>query len=314
MPTTEKLIILFLAANPQDTNQLTLDEEVRAIDQALRLAEHRDRFELRSHWALRYSDLSGLLLRYKPHIVHFSGHGSASGELAFGDPQGKSHLVPPDTLADLFSILRDNIRCVVLNACYSDTQARGIAKSIDCVVGMKRAVADEAAVAFAASFYTGLGHGRSIETAFQLGRNAMGASVDDEEKAPKLFDPQKKAATIVLAGVSSSDEPAVVSPGLAGPTTGVPPLRELKGKQLMGAMNALLAAYSTEADLAQMVKIGLGENLAVIVGGNSLKEKVFNLLEWARIRGRLSELLQAAYDGNETSLELREFIASLPVS
>lgn len=33
--------ILFLAANPTDTDRLRLDEEVRAIDEALRESEQR---------------------------------------------------------------------------------------------------------------------------------------------------------------------------------------------------------------------------------------------------------------------------------
>ena len=196
MPPADKITILFLAANPLDTNSLQLDEEVRAIDQALREAEYRDRFDLRSHWALRYSDLPGLLLRYNPHIVHFSGHGSAGGELIFSDDTGKSHPVPPDMLADLFSLLRDNIRCVVLNACYSETQAEGIARAIDCVVGMTRAVPDEAALHFASAFYTGLGYGRSIATAFKLGSNSMGVYAAGEETTPRLLDPRSLAATV----------------------------------------------------------------------------------------------------------------------
>jgi len=45
--------ILFLAVNPLDTTRLRLDEEVRAIDQALRQANYRDQFDLRQHWAVR---------------------------------------------------------------------------------------------------------------------------------------------------------------------------------------------------------------------------------------------------------------------
>lgn len=306
MPPTDKLTILFLAANPLDTQQLQLDEEVRAIDKALRETQYRDRFELRSHWALQYGDLPALLLRYNPHIVHFSGHGSPSGELVFSDGAGKSHLAPPTMLADLFSLLRDNIRCVVLNACYSEDQAQGIAESIDCVVGMTRAVDDDAAVKFAAGFYLGLGYGRSIATAFGLGRNNMGAHLIGEETAPRLLDPHNKAASVVFV-----DDSIRFTAGAATVTTGaVPPLRELKGKQLQAAMNALLAVYD-EAGLTQMVKFGLNENLATIVGGSTLRDKVFNLLEWARMRGRLAELLQAALDDRPDSLELREFIASL---
>lgn len=322
MSPSDKLTILFLAANPRTTDQLKLDEEVRAIDQSLRLAEHRDRFDLRSHWALRYSDLAGLLLRYNPHIVHFSGHGSADGQIVLSDDSGQSHLVEPATLAGLFQVLRDNIRCVVLNACYTEKQARGIARSVDCVVGMKRAVVDDGAVQFAAAFYLALGYGRSVATAFELGRNAMGAYAAGEEKTPKLLDPRQQAAAIIFAGAAFS---ASATPGSAaerpqsGPPPGppadavlvAPPLRELKGRQLLAAMNALLAAYSSESDLAQMVKTGLDENLAAIAGGNNLKDQVFNLLEWARMRGRLTELLQAALDGSPHNPVLKEFVAGL---
>jgi len=73
--------ILFLAANPKDTSQLRLDEEMRGIDQALRQAEYRDKFEIKQHWAVRVVDLQGYFLRHKADVVHFSGHGSASRKL-----------------------------------------------------------------------------------------------------------------------------------------------------------------------------------------------------------------------------------------
>ncbi len=71
--------VLFLTANPAGTTPLALDEEIRAIDAKIRGAEYRDRLELASHWAVRLDDLSGLLMRRRPDIVHFSGHGDPSG-------------------------------------------------------------------------------------------------------------------------------------------------------------------------------------------------------------------------------------------
>jgi hypothetical protein len=38
--------ILILAANPKDSTPLRLEQEVRAIDEALMMAKQRDRFEL----------------------------------------------------------------------------------------------------------------------------------------------------------------------------------------------------------------------------------------------------------------------------
>ena len=45
-------------------------------------------------------------------------------------------LVSSAALADLFKVLKDNIRVVVLNACYSEEQAQAIVEEIDFVVGM----------------------------------------------------------------------------------------------------------------------------------------------------------------------------------
>ena len=67
--------ILILAANPQNTSHLRLDEEVRGIQQSLRLSNERDRFDITSEWAVRTEDLMQLLVSHNPHIVHFLGHG-----------------------------------------------------------------------------------------------------------------------------------------------------------------------------------------------------------------------------------------------
>lgn len=52
----------------------------------------------------------------------------------------------------------------------------------------------------------------------------------------------------------------------------------------------LLAAYPTPSALAQMVNFRLGENLAVVAGGESLGEQAFNLIVWARSENRVAEL------------------------
>jgi hypothetical protein len=58
-------------------------------------------------------------------------------------------------------------RVVVLNACYSDTQADALLGVVDCVVGMTGAIADDAARSFAAAFYRALGDRRSIGNAVE---------------------------------------------------------------------------------------------------------------------------------------------------
>lgn len=186
-PRTSPIRILFLAANPTKTDRLRLDEEVREIDDALlQKAEFRNRFELVQQWAVRVTDLQQHLLRFQPDIVHFSGHGSTSSEIILEDASGNSKPISMQALQELFLVLKDNIRCVVLNACYSEPQAQAIAEHIDCVVGMSKAIGDTAAISFAKSFYQALGYGRSVDTAFKLGIGQIDLACLEEQNVPQL--------------------------------------------------------------------------------------------------------------------------------
>jgi hypothetical protein len=191
--------ILFLAANPIDTPPLRLDQEIRAIDQALRQSEFRDRFDIKQHWAVRINDIQSYLLRYQPDIVHFSGHGSSFSEIMLEDESGNSHPVSIRALSQLFSILKDNIRCVILNACYSEDQGQAIAEHIDCVVGMSNAIGDASAIAFSSAFYQALGFGRNVQTAFELGCVQIDLENLSEPDIPKLIARRSNPKDIVFA-------------------------------------------------------------------------------------------------------------------
>jgi hypothetical protein len=179
--------VLFLAANPVGSQPLRLDEEIRQITAKVRAAEWRDSLELISRWAVRPDDLLQALLEVKPHVVHFSGHGSPQEELIFLDDSGKPKPVSKQALVHVLGTLKDNLRVVVLNACYTRPQAEAIAKTIDCTVGMSRAIGDPAAILFAASFYRAVGFGRSVKEAFELGRGALLLEGIPEDKTPKLL-------------------------------------------------------------------------------------------------------------------------------
>lgn len=194
----KKIKILFLAANPEDTTELRLHQEAREIDQALRLSAFRDKFDIEQHGAVRVRDLSELLLRHNPDIVHFSGHGSEESEIVLEDDVGNSHPIPSAALSELFELLKDNIRCVVLNACYSENQAMAIAEHIDCVVGMSDEIGDDAAISFAASFYQALGFGRNVETAFKLGCNKINLENLGEQHIPKLIARKVDPKTVIF--------------------------------------------------------------------------------------------------------------------
>jgi hypothetical protein len=164
--------ILILAANPKATVRLRLDSEVREIEEGLRRSKFRDQFVLHSTWATRPGDLRRAVLDYMPDIVHFTGHGEEAAVL-FEDEVGRSKFVSNDALAGLFKLFSNTIKCVLLNACYSKSQARAIAQYIPYVIGIKSGTDNRAATEFAIGFYQALGAGKSADIAYEFACNAV---------------------------------------------------------------------------------------------------------------------------------------------
>lgn len=184
----DRIKILFLAANPFDVkSRLRLDEEFRQIRKKLRAANERDCFELVSEWAVTRGDLAQVLLDHKPHILHFSGHGSKTQGIALEDESGNMSLLDKRALANLRKMLKDNLRMVVLNACYSKNQAKHLHEIVDFTIGMNKAIGNEAAIIFASQFYQGLAFGRSVQTAFELGKCQLELNNIPESHTPKLL-------------------------------------------------------------------------------------------------------------------------------
>ena len=95
--------------------------------------ENRQRIEnfiIETTPAVRYRDIRRAMLDHEPNIVHFSGHGAGEEGLVFEDETGKTKLVETEALGRLFELFADSIQCVVLNACYSEIQAKAIAEHI----------------------------------------------------------------------------------------------------------------------------------------------------------------------------------------
>ena len=196
--TMEKIKILFLSANPLG-EKLELDREAREIEAKIRAAKHRESLELITKWAVRPDDLIQALNEHMPHVVHFSGHGSRTEEIILLDDSGNPKAVRKEALVKLFRTFRDNIRVVVLNACFSRPQAEAITGEIDCAIGMTRAISDDAAITFAGSFYRAIGFGRSVKNAFDQGNSAVAMMVGiTEEQTPELMAKLNVAAESIV--------------------------------------------------------------------------------------------------------------------
>ena len=178
--------ILILSANPKGTTPLRLDEEVREIDAGLKRARNREQFVLEQKWAVQPRDIQRGMLDINPQIIHFSGHGTGDQGLVFEDETGSAKLVDGEALAGLFVLFADQVKCVVLNGCYSQMQADAISQHINYVIGMSKAIGDRAAIEFAVGFYDALGAGKPIEFAYKFGCAAIRLAGIPEQLTPIL--------------------------------------------------------------------------------------------------------------------------------
>ncbi len=178
--------MLFLASNPDAKSVLRVGNESRAIKQALNASTHRERWSFTEEHAVRREEIQKLLVTKKPTIVHFSGHGSASGGLRFESDGHGAVEANVHALAETFRILQTT-RIVVLNACYSKTQAQLLQEHVDAVIGMDSAIPDETAIEFARAFYEALAETNDIEKAFELARNNIVMTQQTGYDVPELL-------------------------------------------------------------------------------------------------------------------------------
>jgi len=185
-PSNQLTKILFLSANPKNTSQLRLGEELRKIKDSLSSSTYRHKFSLSSETAVRIPTITKAFQSQQPDIVHFAGHGIGEKGIIVENDLGDIVKFPTVGLDRLFKRFSDHVQCVVLNACYSKEQAEVISKHNTYVIGMNKAIGDKAALDFSVGFYQSLGEGNSYEFAFDMAMVNNSVNLKDAE-TPELW-------------------------------------------------------------------------------------------------------------------------------
>ncbi|GAA0252378.1 hypothetical protein GCM10010492_61130 [Saccharothrix mutabilis subsp. mutabilis] len=161
---------LCLLASPTNAARVRLEVEHRTILEAS--AQLRN-LSVVVNPATRVRDIVPALLAAQPDLVHFAGHGTPDGSLLFEDDAGHAAPVAVDDLARTFAVL-DELRCVLLNSCYTAAYAHALRSRAEAVVGSTIPLGDACATAFTRGFYTALGHGGTLRRAYDAGLAEMG--------------------------------------------------------------------------------------------------------------------------------------------
>lgn len=172
-PKSEILRILYLTAVPDGS--LRVDEEIRRVKAAVRASTHRDLVQIEHMPAATPSDLLDGLTRWKPHVVHFSGHSSQSF-LVFDTGsavQTAGQHLTGDLFARALGALDERPTLVVLNSCESHGDVAGLLETVPLIISMTDSIGDRDAMIFAARFYSAIAEGQSVHSAYEIARTDM---------------------------------------------------------------------------------------------------------------------------------------------
>jgi len=211
---TEKIRILVLSSNPWSTGRILVAEEAREISDRIQEGPYRDRFEVHHHGAVTPKDLQRLLLMYEPQIVHFSGHGSKGQRILFNRTNGRAQPLDQEGLKDVFAFYNNHVRLVLLNACFTKTQARLISDVVDYSIGTARPIGDKVSVAFAGAFYRALAFGKSIRDAFRSAKVELDLTRRAQSHGIELFVRNKINKGDRFPQIVSDRHLPAISPGL----------------------------------------------------------------------------------------------------
>lgn len=177
--------VLVLNATPDNLGRIRPDREAAELRDRMAAMPSPTRPLAFEHiWATRLDQIQQELIRQRPAILHFSGHG-APGVLAFEDREGNSVELRGEMLARILNAY-GGIECLVLHACYSDDVAAECLQHVRAVVGSTDAVDDVTAPAFSYIFYQAVAGGMSYEQSFIMGQTEVAILDEDSAKAYKL--------------------------------------------------------------------------------------------------------------------------------
>ena len=186
-PKPEKLRVLILGASSE--GDLRVGREQKRIRSAVESAVHRDQIDLDVRPAATTADLLDGITKFRPHVVHFSGH-SDDDLIVFEDEQDEPHegvIVTATAFANAIRATDDPPLLVLLNSCNSASQIDALVEQVvPFAIGMADEIDDGDAINYAAQFYASIANGQSISSAHLAGKVRLELDGLDSAELPAL--------------------------------------------------------------------------------------------------------------------------------
>lgn len=198
-PKPEKLRVLILGASSE--GELRIGREQKRIRVAVESALHRDQIELDVRPAATTEDLLDGITKFRPHVVHFSGH-SNDDLIVFEDEKDAPHkgvVVTARAFANAVQATDTPPQLVLLNSCNSASQIDALVNVVTpFAIGMADSIEDADAINYAARFYASIANCQSINAAHLAGRSALELAGPDGATLPTLAVADEADATTAV--------------------------------------------------------------------------------------------------------------------
>jgi len=199
-PKPEKLRVLMLGA--ASMGDLRIAREEKRIRAVVESALHRDQIDIQSRPAATSDDLLDGMMKFRPHVIHFSGH-SDDDLIVFEDDQDEPHegvVVSARAFARAIQATDQPPLLVLLNSCNSASQIDELVERVvPFAIGMADEISDGDAINYAAQFYAGVANGQSIAAAHELGKVRLDLDGLEGAELPQLaFAADVNPSTVVL--------------------------------------------------------------------------------------------------------------------
>lgn len=169
-PAREDIRVLFVGFNALAGHDLSLGEEIAALEGELNAAHMPSGLPMEAIEAGSTDALHGALLAApRVQVLHFSAHGHSVKGLLLLNADGRRVLADGGQLATVLGRFR-NLRLIVLAACHQKQQAEALKDIFDCIVATDGQVPVDASRQFMQAFYKGLASGDPVATAFETAK------------------------------------------------------------------------------------------------------------------------------------------------
>ena len=186
-PREERLRILLLGSAA--AGDLRVGREQKRIRAAVESALHRDLVVLDVRPAATVADLLDGITKFRPHVVHFSGH-SDEQLIELEDERDEPHrgvIVTATAFSSAVRACDESPLLVLLNSCKSAAQLPDLVRDeIPLAIGMADEIDDGDAITYAAQFYAAVANGQSVGSSHASARAALELGGLDGAELPTL--------------------------------------------------------------------------------------------------------------------------------